>query len=135
DPVARAGEVRLEEVGRDRPSEQRDPRREAELARAAEEVVVAPARERADLLFGIVADAGAHLVRRPLDDAHVEVDARVAALVLVDAHGAEEAEPDDVRARLLDEALLERITGFERDFPPYDGGIEGRRTGHLHRAE
>src|SRR5881396_1478893 len=55
--LLRAGEVRLEEVGGDGAAEEGSARGEAELARAAEEVVVAPAGQATQLLLGVVADA------------------------------------------------------------------------------
>src|SRR5206468_1946782 len=88
--LVRAGEVGLEEVGGDRAAEEGRARGEAELARAAQEVVVAPAGQAAELLLGVVADPEADLVPGRLAQPDAYLDARIAALVLVDADGAEE---------------------------------------------
>src|SRR5205085_6603373 len=73
-------EVRLEEVRGERPAEQRSAGAEAELARAAEEIVVPPGSEPADLLLGVVADAETHLVLGALAHPDADVDARITAL-------------------------------------------------------
>jgi hypothetical protein len=110
--------VRLEEVGKERPRDERRPCREAELPGPAEEVVVAPAREPAHLLLGVVADAEPDLARRQLREPQVVVDLGIRALVLVEADRREEIQPGELVAGVVEPALPERLAAPEGDLPP-----------------
>src|SRR5262249_47094042 len=108
-------EVGLEEVGGDGPVELRDARRHAELAPAAEEVVVPPAGDPADAFLGVVADAQLHLVTLGLGELDVDVHDVAARVVLDQPHAAEEVERVEVLARLVEQARPERLALLERD--------------------
>ena len=112
--------VRLEEVREQRARDERRARREAQLAGAAEEVVVAPAREPAHLLLRVVADAEADLARGQLRHLERVVDLAFRALVFVQPDGREEAQGGELVAGVVELALPEGRALRERDLAPDD---------------
>ena len=127
--------MRLEEIGRGGAEELRDAQREAELARAAAEVEVAPARQAARALLGVVAHAELDLMALTLGERDLHVDDLAAGVVLDQAHAAEDAQRVQVLARLVEQALPEGLAGRERDLAPHDAGVDLVETGDRHGAE
>src|SRR5262249_7532961 len=133
--VVVSGPVRLQEVGGDGLLDGRGPPGEAELTRAPEEVVVAPAGEAPHLLLGVVAEAEADLVVRHLGDPYLHVDPVPVAGVLVETDAPEEAERDQVAARALEEALLERHAAGEPELAEHDRLVDALGAGDGDVAE
>ena len=102
--------------------------REAELARAAEEVVVAPARDAAHALLRLVADTEPHLVALALGERDLDVHGLRRRVVLDQADAAEQPERVEVLARLVEQALPERLARRERDLAPDDLRVDLRRA-------
>ena len=128
-------EVRLQEIRGDRPVDERGATGEPELTRPAEEVVVPPAGESADLFLGIVPDPEPHLARRRFRDVDEHRHLGVTPLVLLDAHGAEEVQADEVSPRPVEEALLERLPGRVGDLSARHRGVDVLRARNHGLAE
>ena len=127
--------MRLQEVGRDRAPDERGATREAELPGSSEEVVVAPAGEPADLLLGVVADPEPDLAGRRLGQVDAHGDLGIGTLVLLDAHGAEQVQRDEVPARAIEEALLEGLARRVGELAARHRRIDGLGAGDARLAE
>src|SRR5262249_46158703 len=99
------------------------------------EVVVAPPGEAAYAFLGLVADAEAHLVPLALGERDVDVDALAAAVVLDQADAPEQAQAVEVLARLVEQALAERLARLERHLAPDDLRIDLRQAADRDLAE
>src|SRR5581483_8848798 len=129
-----ARKVRLHEVGHDRAGDEGGARGDAELARAAEEIVVAPAKEPAHLLFGVVPDARPHVARRRLRHLDADVD-RVIVRRLLERDRAEEAEAEEIRGRAVEQAFAEPLARAEGDLAPDHGRLDPGSPGDRDGAE